>query len=97
MNDHDSIKLDFVEQYPIIVNNFYIVSFEWRGMRRDNDNIFLFNTILKSENINVVPKLKDTDYIIVNTDGHQPEKHYYNITYISYVVNNKGELYDFRR
>lgn len=95
MREQDEINLDFVKQYPIIVNYFYIAKFKWCGIRMTVEKIFLDNVTLENKNMNVVPKLKKDDYIVVDTSGHQPETHYQNLTYPAYLLNKDGVLYNF--
>jgi hypothetical protein len=52
--------------------------------------------LLENRYLNVVPKLKNNDYIIIDTSKHEDEEHLYNLVYTSYLVNENGELYNFR-
>jgi hypothetical protein len=46
-------------------------------------------------NINVVPKLRNNDYIVIDTENHEDEKHQYNMLYSAYLVGKNGALYNF--
>jgi len=46
-------------------------------------------------NINIVPKLRNNDYIAIDTKDHEDEKHQHNMTYISYLLKADGSLYNF--
>jgi hypothetical protein len=96
LNQEDSISLDFVNQYLIFVESFYIASLSWKEVRHTPNKIFLFNVLLENRYLNVVPKLKNNDYIIIDTSKHEDEEHLYNLVYTSYLVNENGELYNFR-
>lgn len=95
LNEEDSIALDFVKQYVIFVQHYYIAKLSWSGVRHTLEKIFLDNVILENMNINAVPKMKDDDYIVVDTRNHEDEKHQYQLTYISYLLKSDGSLYVF--
>ena len=95
LNEKDFIKLDFTNQYIIFVKNYYISKLSWNGVKHTPKKIFLYNTILENMNINVVPKLRNNDYIVIDTKNHEDEKHQYYMTYISYLLKVDGSLYDF--
>lgn len=96
LNEKDSIKLDFVNQYVVFVKNFYVAVLSWEGVNYSPDKIFLNNTKLENTDINVVPKLINDDYIVIDTKNHENEKHQYYITYPAYLLKHNGMLYDFR-
>jgi hypothetical protein len=45
--------------------------------------------------LNRVPKLASTDYLIIDTRGHDVENHHFNLVYKTYVVNEDTQLYKF--
>lgn len=96
MNQEDAMKLDFGNQYLVFVPYFYIATLYWKGMRRSEDKIYLDNVLLTNDNVNSVPKLGDNDYIVVDTEGHEDEKHQFSLVYPSYLIRFDGEKYDFR-
>ena len=98
INPHEHINLDFYNQYLIFVTNVYIGKFSWGDVVYNKDNtVSLFNAMLTHDSeLNNVPKLKDTDVILIDTAAHEESKHTYNFVYASYVVNEDGVLYDFR-
>jgi len=95
LNEKDSIALDFVKQYVIFVKHYYIAKLSWKGVRHTTEKIFLDNVILENMNINVVPKMKDDDYIVVDTKNHEDEKHQCHLTYDAYLIKSEGSLYNF--
>jgi hypothetical protein len=99
LNDEDHIMLDFVKQYSIIVSNVYVAKLSWRGVVYNNDgSIAIYNANISNDSeLNNVPKLNNTDYIVIDTSGHDVGNHPFNLLYKSYVVNEDSLLYDFRR
>ena len=51
--------------------------------------------ITHATELNSVPKLKDTDYLIIDTEDHEAEKHPFNFLYKTFVVNEDTHLYRF--
>jgi len=96
IQQEDFIRLDFINQYVVFVNHYYIANLSWEGARRTEDKIFLDNVVLKNKYLNSVPKLENDDYIVIDTINHENEKHSYNLVYISYLINKDGEHYNFR-
>ena len=97
MNDKDTIKLDFTAQYKIFVPNFYVAHLSWVGVDQKDNRIYLKDVFLKNRNINSVPKLKDTDYLVIDTQNHEDDKHLYNYLYTTYLIKTSGEKYNFNK
>lgn len=95
INQSDYMKLDFGNQYLVFVPYFYIAVFSWNGVRQTPEKIYLDNVVLTNENVNSVPKLMNDDYIVVDTDDHEDEKHQYALVYKSYLIRFDGEKYNF--
>lgn len=98
INDNDHIMLDFFKQYVVIVSNVYVAKLSWgEVVYSDNGRVFLKNaTITHDTELNKVPKLMLTDYLIIDTKGHDTAKHQFNLVYKTYVVNETTQLYNFR-
>jgi len=98
LNQSDHITLDFCKQTMVIVNNVYTGTFAWNGIEYKDSNIFLKAAILVyDEDLKDIPKLNDSDYLVIDTRSHENEKHNYNALYPTYVVSRDSELYDYRR
>ena len=97
LNESDHIHLDFYSQYIHLVNNVYIGRLEWSGVTYNSDgSINLSNVfITHSSELNRVPKLCNSDYLIIDTKGHDSEEHAYNMVYKTFVVNKDTQLYKF--
>jgi len=97
LNDQDYIDLDFVGQYFVFVDNYYIARLSWGGVEYRSEKIFLRDVKLENRNLNVVPKLNNNDHIIIDTKDHEEEKHMYNFVYPAYLIRKDGELYNFSK
>jgi hypothetical protein len=97
LENNDHIMLDFYSQYLVLVENVYVVKFAWGEVSYEKDGtISMTNTFLThNTELNKVPKLKDSDYLIIDTSNHEVETHPFNPVYRTYVVNQDTSLYKF--
>lgn len=96
IEQQDHMDLDFVNQYRVFVNQFYIARLSWNGVKQTLGKIYLRDVTFTNRHVNSVPKLNDDDYILINTANHEEEKHQYNLVYPSYLLRQDGELYNFK-
>lgn len=98
INEGEFIRLDFTKQYYIAVDNYYVLDLHWGIVSYTTDKVmlgqtkFMYNKEWKKAHI-----LNNTDYIVIDTRGHEMEDHYKNLVYYSYVVDKEGQPYNFRR
>lgn len=94
---NDNIMLDFFHQYIILVENVYVAKFSWGEVVYNKDaTVTLKNAFIQHDTeLNKVPKLSNTDYLIIDTSNHETETHQFNLVYRSYVVNINTQLYKF--
>ena len=97
LENNDHILLDFFKQYIVLVENVYVAKFSWGEVSYEKDgSISLKNAkITHDTELNKVPKLNDTDYLIIDTSNHEVETHPFNPVYRTYVVNEDTALYKF--
>ena len=96
INTRDFMKLDFVNQYLVFTKDFYVAVLSWDGVSRIDNRIYLLKAELKNKHMDSVPKLKNDDYIVVDTKNHVAEKHQFFLNYPSYLIRSDGEQYKFR-
>ena len=61
-------------------------------------NILLKSAMIEYDpDIKGIPNLRDKDYLVIDTSGHENEKHAFNLLYPTYVVDRDSELYNYRR
>lgn len=99
LNNNDHIMLDFFVQYMVLVNNIYVAKLSWGEVVYNSDGtISLKDAIMTHDTeLNRVPKLKDNDYLVIDTENHEVEKHLFNMLYKTFVVNETTSLYMFGR
>lgn len=97
INSNNNIMLDFFQQYIILVENVYVAKLSWgEVVYNKNDTVTLKNSIIThNTELNRVPKLLNTDFLIIDTSNHETEIHQFNPLYKTYVVNTDTQLYKF--
>ena len=95
LNEKDYIKLDFSNAYIVFVQDFYIVTFSWAGAKSVDGKIILDNVKIENKHLNSVPKLNSDDYIVVDTENHENEKHKQFMSYDAYLIRQDNERYNF--
>lgn len=97
IEDDDHILLDFFKQYLVLVESVYVAKFSWGGVVYEKDGSILLKraSITHDTELNKVPRLKDNDYLIIDTSNHEVETHPFNPVYRTYVVNEYTALYKF--
>ncbi len=95
LNEKDQINIDISNQYMVFVPNFYIAVVKWNGIRYEYDRVYLDNVRIENKHINSTPKLKHSDYFVIDTSKHEEQTHPYYMNYDCYLVNENGELYKF--
>lgn len=99
INDNDTIRLDFCSQLIVLVKNVYVADLCWAEVLYDKDKIVgLKSAIIKYDpGLKGIPNLEEKDHLVIDTSGHENEKHLYNLLYPTYVVDRDSELYNYRR
>jgi len=96
---NDYINLDFCGQYSIITNNAYVAKFFWGEVIYNEDRTITLKdaTMSHDSDFHKVPKLENSDYIVIDTKDHEADVHHLNLVYKSYVINTHNDLYIFRK
>ena len=95
LNSFDYIFLDFSNQYRIFIPSYYIAKFSWSGVNYYESIIKLNRAFLENKYLNSVPKLKNDDFIIVDTSNHTDDKHSMYLTYDAYLIRYDKVPYNF--
>jgi len=99
INEDDSIRLDFCSQLIVMVKSVYVGDLKWGGVvYNKNGTITLKNARIEYDpDIKGIPNLETKDSLVIDTSGHENDKHLYNLLYPAYVIDRDSELYDYRR
>jgi hypothetical protein len=98
INDKDHMMLDLYSQYLTLVKGVYVIKFEWLGVNySDSENkVFLDKCYLThTEELNTVPKLKSTDYFVIDTSDHEFSIHKYSLVYKTILIKEDHLRYRF--
>lgn len=99
INNNDTIRLDFCSQLIVLVKNVYVADLKWGEVvyRKDGSILLKDARIEYDTSIKGIPNLEKKDHLVIDTSGHENEKHMYNLLYPTYVVDRDSKLYDYRR
>lgn len=99
INDNDTIRLDFCSQLVVLVKSVYVGDLKWgEVVYNKNGTIALKNARVEYDSeLKGIPNLETKDHLVIDTSGHENDKHLYNLLYPTYVVDRSSELYDYRR
>jgi hypothetical protein len=99
INNNDSIRLDFCSQLIVLVKNVYVADLKWgEVVYNKNETITLKNARIEYDpSIKGIPNLETKDYLVIDTSGHENEKHLFNLLYPTYVIGKDNEFYNYRR
>ena len=95
LNEQDEINIDMTKQYMIFLPSFYIAKIKWSGVEYKGDRVYLKDVLIENKYVNSIPKLKDTDYFLIDTAKHEEEIHAFYPNYDCYLLDELGELYKF--
>lgn len=97
IEDNNFILLDLYKQYFVFSEAIYLVKLSWGKVsyKKDNNCVFLDQALIEFNPSNTIPKLRKSDYLVINTQGHDRETHTNYPTYTGIVVNREGAAYNF--
>ena len=95
LNEKDELNIDMTGQYKVFVPNYYIAKVKWEGIEYKDDRIYFKNMLIENKYLNSIPKLKRTDYFVIDTAKHEEKTHAFFMNYDCYLLNENGELYKF--
>jgi hypothetical protein len=99
INSDDTIRLDFCSQLVILIKSVYVADLSWGEVIYNKKGIITLKNV-KIEydpELKGIPNLENKDHLVIDTAGHENEKHLYNLLYPTYVVDRDSELYNYRR
>lgn len=97
ISSNDSIRVDFYSQYIHLVRTPYVANLKWGQVIYDNKVVRLEDCYLQHlGELNNVPQLKNTDWLLIDTSNHEESVHQFNLVYKSYVMTKDKDLYKFK-
>lgn len=95
---NDEISIDFYSQYLWLVRSVFVATLSWGDIAYTNDDtvVQLSDCFIKhSTELNSVPNLKATDWLLIDTINHEETKHIFNLVYRTYVIHEDKDIYTF--
>jgi hypothetical protein len=98
LTPNDTIRLDFCSQLVVLTRAVYIGDLKWgEVVYNKNGTITLKGARIEYDpDLKGIPNLETKDHLIIDTSGHENDKHLYNLLYPTYVVDRESEIYDYR-
>ena len=89
----NNIVLDLTPQYKKVLTSYYFATLFWKGVSYKEDRVYLEEAVLVSEFVNKISNLDNVDYILIDTEDHEENKHRFNLVYKGIVVDKEGKEY----
>lgn len=98
IESNDKIQIDFFSQYLWLVKSVYVATLSWGEVSYTHDGRVAKLSdcfITHDSELNTVPQLKDTDWLLIDTINHEDMKHAFNLVYRTYVIHEDKDIYTF--
>lgn len=93
---NDNINLDFTAQYCSRIEDYYIANLKWVDVKYMGGIVYLNDCYLKCKYKDILPKIKNDDFFVVDTSQHEEDTHAFFFNYYAELYSAFGEAYDFR-
>ena len=98
INPEDQIKMDLTPQHLVVLDSYYIVTLEWKGVEYTADGkARLIGAIIRNPELKTLHKLNGQDYIIIDTRKHEEKTHAFHLVYDSEVVRSDSTPYKYTK
>jgi len=93
INDDDQLMLDMTKQHVILaaMDDYYQAVLKWKGVNYRDDKVFLKEVWVQGKYVNVLERLENDDWILIDCKEHEESKHPYLLVYWSEVHKKEGE------
>ena len=89
IQNNESIKLDFTEQYAILLKNYHIAGLRWGEVVYSGNIAYLKNAQIYTSGRCVVPNFLSDDFLVIDTSLHEEKTH---STYLNYSTRTFSSL-----
>jgi hypothetical protein len=89
IQNNESIKLDFTEQYAILLKNYHIADLKWGEVIYSGNIAYLKNAQICVSGRCVVPNFLSDDFLVIDTSLHEEKTH---STYLNYSTRTFSSL-----
>ena len=95
INDNDSIKLDFTEQYAVLLKNYHIANLKWCEVVYSGNIAYLKDAHIHVSKICKVPSFLSDDFLVIDTSQHEEKTHAMYLNYNTRTFSSLREDYAF--
>lgn len=95
IQNNESIKLDFTEQYAILLKKYHIANLKWGEVIYSGDIAYLKDAQLYISDSCVVPNFLSDDFLVIDTSFHEEETHNMYLNYNTRTFSSLREGYVF--
>jgi hypothetical protein len=95
INNNDRIRLDFTEQYAILLKNYHIAVLSWGEVVYVGNIIYLKDASIHVSNFSKVPKFLSDDFLVIDTSLHEEDTHNNYLNYNTKTFSPLRENYIF--
>lgn len=95
INNNDSIRLDFTEQYAVLLKNYHIAVLNWGEVVYAGNIIYLKDVSIHISNFSKVPKFLSDDFLVIDTSLHEEDTHNNYLNYNAKTFSPLREDYIF--
>ena len=93
INDDDQLTLDMTKQHVILpaMKDYYQAILKWKGVDYKNGKVFLKEAYIRGKYVNVLERLENDDWILIDCREHDEKLHPFLLVYWSEVHKKEKE------
>jgi hypothetical protein len=95
INNNDSIRLDFTEQYVILLKNYHIAILNWGEVVYAGNIVYLKDASIHVSKLSNIPKFLSDDFLVIDTLLHEEDTHNNYLNYNTKTFSPLRENYVF--
>lgn len=95
ITNNDSIKLDFTDQYVVLLNNYHIATLKWGEVVYASNIVYLKDASIHVSNLCKVPNFLCDDFLVIDTSLHEEKTHEMYLNYNTRTFSSFREGYVF--
>ena len=95
INSNDRIRLDFTEQYAILLKSYHIATLSWGEVVYAGNIVYLKDASIHISNFSKVPKFLNDDFLVIDTSLHEEDTHNNYLNYNTKTFSSLRENYIF--
>jgi len=95
IRNNETIKLDFTEQYAILLNDYYIANLKWGKVVYSGNIVYLKDAYIYVDKECKIPSFLSDDFLVIDTSLHEEKTHSMYLNYNTRTFSSLRESYAF--